>query len=586
MKIRFLSFVLLIGYLGCFAQDPAKNNKSVYQSEEKLYINKDLGVYLWLSTSPDPNSEKFRLLSDSSKKYANPMYFDTEGYNSFHSPSAVDTSSKQVIYPIQDIIFEIYADGLSPVSQAEINAKNAKVLEGKNYFRSNTEIKIKSNDAVSGITSILYSLNNEAFKEYTEPLVTFKEGENILKFFATDKVGNCEGTQTKTFFIDNTPPKTEYEIAGVLSDNYVSPDALIKLKSTDNLSGVKSIYYKIGNGNTVKYINPIPVSLIKSSNDQIAFYAEDNLGNTEKTIVIGGKSGNLQIQGSTGDVIFEFYVDKDPPVVKIELEGDQYNGKSKFISKRTQVKILADDEKSGLDKIFYGINQSPIDKTYQFPVNIENDGLNIFRVKAVDFVGNNSPVITNQFVCDNNPPVSAIAIGTPKLKSRDTLFISAKTPVTITVTDDLSGVSTSTYNFGNNEEVVYSKSFNIDESGHKVVTYYSTDKVNNIEAKKTIELFVDNIAPVIHHHFSVESIGTKNVRDEKYTIYPSNAMLYIAATDASSGGERIEYKINNGQVLIANPVSGLKPDNYLVEVSAFDVLGNKSSTEIKFSIEE
>lgn len=586
MKVRFLFYAFLVVYVGCFAQEPANTNKSVYQSDQKLYINKDLGVYIWLSTSSDPASEKYRLFSDSSVKYTNPMYFDTEGYNSVRTPSAVDTSSKKVIYPEQDIIFDVYADGLPPISKALINAKNSRVIEGKNYYGGNTEIKISSKDEVSGITSIYYSLNGEVFKEYKEPLVTFKEGENSLKYYATDKVGNREEVQIKTLYIDNTPPKTDYEIVGLLSDNYVAPDAIIKLKSTDNLSGVKSIYYKIGDGNFLKYINAIPVTSIKSEKDQVSFYAEDNLGNTENAAVIGGKSGNIQVQGASDNVVFEFYVDKDPPAVKIEIEGDQFTGKSKYISKRTNIKVLADDEKSGLDKILYGTNQSPIDKVYQSVINLESNGLTTLRVKAVDFVGNTSPTLTNQFVCDNNPPVSAIAIGSPKYKSRDTLFISAKTQVTVSAADDLSGVSGSNYKIGNNEAFAYTKSFRIEESGFKLITYYSTDKVNNVEANKTIELFVDNIAPVLHNQFSVESIGIKNVRDEKYTIYPSNAMLYIAATDASSGVGTIEYKINNGQTLTANPITGLKPGNYLIEVFAYDVLGNRSSTEIKFSIEE
>jgi len=110
--------------------------------------------------------------------------------------------------------------------------------------------------------------------------------------------------------------------------------------------------------------------------------------------------------------------------------------------------------------------------------------------------------------------------------------------------------------------------------------------VNNKNEIKKQEVFVDNQAPVIHYHFSVESIGKKTVRDEIYTIYPTNTMLYIAATDASSGGEKIEYRINDGVVLSANPIKNLTPGNYLIEVDAFDVLGNKSVEKIKFAIEK
>jgi len=62
--------------------------------------------------------------------------------------------------------------------------------------------------------------------------------------------------------------------------------------------------------------------------------------------------------------------------------------------------------------------------------------------------------------------------------------------------------------------------------------------------------------------------------------------LYIASTDASSGAEKIEYRINSGPLLTENPVKGFVPGNYIISVTAYDVLGNKSAQEIKFAIEK
>ena len=103
-------FLMVLLFSTNIAQEPVKPAKKAFQEEQKVFINKALGIYLWISTSPDPNSQKFRLFSDSSSKYSNPMYFDTEGFNSFRTPSAVDTSSKQIKLPLEDIIFDVYAD--------------------------------------------------------------------------------------------------------------------------------------------------------------------------------------------------------------------------------------------------------------------------------------------------------------------------------------------------------------------------------------------------------------------------------------------------------------------------------------------
>ena len=87
------------------------------------------------------------------------MYLDTEGYNTFRSPSAVDTATKKTIYPLQDVIFELYADGLAPVSKAAFQKAATKTIEGKKYYSSALEIELTSHDAVSGIARLQYSLN-------------------------------------------------------------------------------------------------------------------------------------------------------------------------------------------------------------------------------------------------------------------------------------------------------------------------------------------------------------------------------------------------------------------------------------------
>jgi hypothetical protein len=568
-------------------QELQKTIKKLYLTEDNvLFINKYLGVYLWLSVSPDSNSEKYKLLSDTSKQYSNPMYFDTEGYNTFYSPSAVDTSTKQVVFPKRDIVFRVYADGLPPASISIHAAKKSHIIEGKKYYGGDLIVRISSNDDVSGIQSVFYSLNDQPFTEYKNELTSFKAGENKLKYYAVDKVGNSESVKTETYYIDNVPPKTEYELIGMLNGNYVSPDAVIKLKSSDDLSGVKTIYYKINEGNLFTYINPIPVKVLGNNEGSISFYAEDYLGNKEDMSVIGGKSSNLQIKGLPQNVVFEFYVDNDPPILKLDIKGDLYKGKNQYVSSRTRFMIIANDEKAGVDKVFYSINSTNVDQLYKEPFAPEKGGLHSIRVKAVDYVGNTSPVLTNLFICDINPPKTALSIGLPKLDSRDTFFISDKSRIRLTSADDLAGVLSTSYIIDNNNEEDYRNEFVIEKPGRHIITYYSLDNVYNQEQKNSQEIFVDMAPPFIHHHFSVESIGSKIIRDEPCTVYPPNVMLYIAATDASSGGERIDYSINGGPTLTENPLIKLKPGNYLIDVKAYDVLGNQSTTQIKFAIEE
>lgn len=207
MKRILLSWaVLCVVSLNLIAQTVPSSEKKIAQSEDaKLYVNKALGIYLWLSTSPDPGSEKIRLKSDSTKKYVNPMYLDTEGYNTVRSPSAVDTLSGKTVYPIQDIIFEVYADGQPPVSKAKFESIQAKMIDGKKYYGGDLVIGLYSTDQVSGVEKLYHCLNGGSYSEYKGKLSNFEEGVNTLKYFSVDRVGNQEKVREEVFYINKTP---------------------------------------------------------------------------------------------------------------------------------------------------------------------------------------------------------------------------------------------------------------------------------------------------------------------------------------------------------------------------------------------
>lgn len=591
MKKRLVLLVLSAGlFTFLSAQEVSVPEKKVVRgSDEKLYVNKDLGVYLWISTSPDPDSEKIRLESDSSARYTNPMYFDTEGYNTVRSPSAVDTATKRVVYPQRDIIFEVYADGLHPVTKSSFRSASYKLIEGKKYYGSDLQIELNPLDAVSGVDKVYTSLNGKAYQTYSSVLKGFNEGENTLKFYAVDKVGNTEPVNEEKFYIDNKPPKTAYSIEGGQSEQYLSASSKIVLSATDDLSGVQAIYYQINSGSFVRYTAPIAVSRLQSENAQLSFYAVDKVGNKEQIQRMGGKPGAAGTGTSAGGnegLIFEFYVDDDPPELSVNIDGDQYQGKYLYISARSKIVAMAQDEKAGVNKIYYSLNSNTVDQNYTSPVSINAEGLYYFRAKADDYVGNISPVKTIGVFVDTEAPEVIAEVGKPKFESRDTLFVSSNTVIGLKARDDHSGTAEVSWSLDNGESTNIGEKITIEKEGSHTIYYSARDHVNNTRERETLEVFVDNQPPVVHYHFSVESIGTKTVRDERYTIYPANVMLYIAATDARSGGERLEYSINGQPLQTANPVKGFSPGNYVIQVKAYDVLGNMSTEEIKFAIEK
>ncbi len=594
MLNRLISFILLLFIISinAYVQEPLRHEEKVFLGNDgKLYVNKNLPVYLRLAVSPDKDAATYLLKSDSSRPYTNPMYFDSEGRNTIRSPWAVDTATKRTVSPKQEIVFEVYADGLPPTSTLKFDGNRPYEHNGTRYYGSSVKFSVSAIDWMSGLQNTYLSINREPYKKLDGSPNLTKEGNYILQYYSVDNVGNTEKPKTEEFVLDLTPPTTQYEIDGMLNEKFVSPDATIKLSSTDSLSGVNKIYYKVNDGSMHIYTTPVPVKLLGNEGGSITYYAIDRVGNKEQEKRIGGKDKNLQVKQSDdpknqSNTIFEFYIDNAPPEVSVKFDGNFLDGGTPYISPRTKIIFNAEDDKSGVETVYYSFNSTRLDSTYKKPFSISDNGLKYLRFYAKDYVGNRSTVIVKKIYADNLPPVSKISFNGPHNINRDTLFITSATKIEISATDNGSGMETINYNVDNAPYKAYVNTFTLPEPGLHNINYFSTDKVENKEIALKKDVYVDDVPPVINFQFSTTPIGKKSVREEEYTIYPTNVQLYLAATDPDAGLEKIEYQVNGGPVLTEIPLKNLKPGNYEVEVKAIDFLSNTSQKNIKFSIEK
>ncbi|MBN1415083.1 MAG: hypothetical protein JW973_08295 [Bacteroidales bacterium] len=204
MKKSATIFLIVTAFLSIgYGQEPTRENPVVYVNDAgRIYINKQLPVYLWISTSPEENAPAYRLTSDSSKNYSNPMYFDTEGRNTVRSPWCVDTVTKQMIYPAADIIFDVYADGKPPVTRAKLTGKIKFTRDKTVVYRDKVTIALLAADAVSGTSSSYYSLNGGSFEKYSDPLTIEDKGNYVLSYYSVDFVGNREAIREIKFALE------------------------------------------------------------------------------------------------------------------------------------------------------------------------------------------------------------------------------------------------------------------------------------------------------------------------------------------------------------------------------------------------
>lgn len=183
----FVSFIFVFGY-------SQNTNYKIIKKDGKIYYNKNLPVYFWISTTPNDNSGDVLMTSHSTKSYANPMYFDTEGYNTLQTNYASDSLKKK--FGHQE--YKIYADGYPPELNVYFRGSR-KYVSGKFYYNTQLKVEIKAKDYISGIEKIMYSINDEDYKVYTNPLSFEVPGKYKLTCYAVDIVGNQSKIYTFNF---------------------------------------------------------------------------------------------------------------------------------------------------------------------------------------------------------------------------------------------------------------------------------------------------------------------------------------------------------------------------------------------------
>jgi len=559
----------------------AQNEPSKPSYEKQVYINdngdifvqKELPMYLKFSTSP--TGENYNL-KGKVPEYSEPMYLDTEGPNYIRSKYAVDPETKKTVQPEQEVLYEVNADGLAPVTKHTFSGAPRYSSGGTVYFGKNLSFSLSARDGVSGVKGTQYALGN-GYTDYSNDVNASKEGAQTLYYYSFDFVGSAEQTRSSSFTVDLTPPSTNYEVVGInKSGNILAPSASVKLTSSDNLSGVRTTYYMFDDGSSRAYTGPVNVGGLSDGEHTIRYYAVDNVKNME-----GGDNG---ANAST----FSFYMDKIAPVPTHEVKGDQYKGNYLYISPRTTIALAATDNKAGVKNIYYRIDGGER-ATYSSEFKMPSDrGVHSVKYDANDLVENLSGNKYINVFMDADAPETGIIYANPQFMDRDTLFITSKSNISLKMRDDASGVQKTEYQTDGGGFKSYSQ-FTLPAEGYHTIDFKSSDNVNNKEEVKSSSCYIDNTAPEIFIKFSIEQIGSKNGKP----VYPNYTRMYVSATDKKVGTESIYYGMDgealqlysSPQTLDASEVSRFRKNKkYEVKVVAKDKLGNTSEKIVEFYV--
>lgn len=543
-----LTATILFTYNLSFGQD----TKTFYKdSSGKLFVRPNTPVFIYMSTKAN-GSNAVKLTS--MQPEGNPLQWDGHGA---HQLTHLN------LYLGRRIRFDVYADGKVPKTSATFDASIGVQKNEVVYLSGTCAMELTSIDENSGIKSIFYSVNGSDFKPYTTPLNFDKEGEYLLKFYAIDNVGNTEDTGERRVIIDATPPTTKLEVDGPKHNEVISNKSQIALKATDAV-GVKETFYSINNGPEARYLKPIAAGQLAEGEHSISWYSTDIVGNAEQ-------------KGT-----YTFFVDKTPPMVFEEIVGNTYmlSGRE-FSSGRSQLKIVAVDNKAGVKDIFYSINSSDF-TLYEKPIYLsEITGAVTIHSYAVDNVDNKgtSDVSGQQFAMPEvdilGPGITYKYIGN-RISLRDTAWIGPKTKVLIEATDKAAGINRIEYKLNDSPTTLFTEAFTVAQTGYHKVSCTAYDNVENLNIS-SFAFGVDAQAPELFLNFSVKPFKFAIVDGEKIPVFSAGVTLYIAATDDKSGVSKITYSINESRERsYSEPLNGFKVgQNHTITVKAKDKLGNE-----------
>ena len=569
--IFIIYFILGISVNG-ITQKLVIPEKKMYESPDgKIYVQKDLPVYFRIGTDPDDPTSTVQLNSETTSKYANPMYFDTEGLNTLRSPYAVDKVTKKVILPKQDIIFEIYADSHSPVSSVHFGDTKILKKNGKIHLNGTIPVSITARDELSGVDKIMYSLDSSDYQEYTTPLGLNIEKEYILKYYSFDNVGNTENVKRVVIVIDKTKPKTNIEIQGDKFDNILSGRSAIVINTEPDASGIARTVIKFDDHAEHTYSGPISMALLTQGDHKLIYYSIDNVGNQEDSHE------------------FNFYVDKTPPTIIQDIIGKSFlvNGKE-YSSGQSMLKITAIDNKAGVKEVFYSINNGKF-TLYNKPILLSSvKGIFNVKVYATDNVNNKSEINDNANplkipYIDLSGPVMHYSFTGPVFISGDTVYINNKTLIHLSAIDNESGLNNIQYSIDNGTESTYNKPFSIEKEGTHFIKFTGTDNVDNTTTS-SFKVITDNTGPVIYPRFSTLPVGNGDEKDTVVKLYPPHVVLFVAATDLGAGYDHMLYSINKlPYVIFSGFLNGFGNSNDIT-IKAYDKLGNETVGKVKFNV--
>lgn len=420
----------------------------------------------------------------------------------------------------------VKVDKVAPVTTSNI----PQAWVNKDY-----NVVLTAEDDLSGVATTEYTLNGKSNSvslvgDDQDNTVAFKvteEGTHTVSYYSVDNAGNIEDLKTETLQLDKTAPVTRTNLQ---SGSFI-PDVTYQLVAEDNLSGVAKTFYTIND----EQMMGTSFTLSEPGNYHIVVYSIDQAGNKEE------------------DQTFLITVDKVAPVTESDIQEGWTN-------EDVTVNLTATDDLSGVDQTYYAINGAPYATGTTF--TLTDSAIHEVQYYSTDKAGNKEVAKLQRVLIDKNAPVTTSNVQEG--------WQTGQFEVVLKATDDLSGVR-AVYHSVNGGEFEQGPVLTLKESGLYDISFYSVDNAGNKEVVKTVQVKVDNQAPV-------------TVSDAPDTWATKAVTVNLTATDNLSGVDKTFYSVDGGAFQEGTVVTVAGAGLHVITFYSVDKAGNvevRKQAEVK-----
>jgi len=226
------------------------------------------------------------------------------------------------------------------------------------------------------------------------------------------------------------------------------------------------------------------------------------------------------------------------------------------------------------------------------PFTIDEEGVHTLYYYAIDRIGNAGMAGSRTIQIGGGEPVTICDI-TPERPTGNNEWYVSNVSITLTATDEASGVNYTMYKIDSGEWQKYTKPFVVDGDGIHHIQYYSVDNVGNIEDVKESQIKMDlygpkisiykpikflyifdrAIVPLPNGPFIIGKITIMSTIEDTSTSGVESAEIYLDKELKMRFVDEVEYTLDE-------TIFGV----HTLKIVAYDKAGNEAVEEIKITI--